>query len=82
MDNAAINALLASHFPDAHIEISGDGYHNDLLVVSEAFAGLSPVKKQQLVYAAIKEKITDGSLHAVNMKLLTPAQWSGQKGPG
>ena len=24
MDNAAINALLASHFPDAHIEISGD----------------------------------------------------------
>ena len=76
MQNDEIQSLLAAHFPDAHIEVGGDGYHNDVLIVSDKFAGLMPVKKQQLVYAAINDKIIDGSLHAVNMKLFTPEQWA------
>jgi acid stress-induced BolA-like protein IbaG/YrbA len=71
-----IHALLSTRFPDAHIEVSGDGYHYDVLVVSDLFAGLMPVKKQQLVYAALNDRIVDGSLHAVNMKLYTPEQWA------
>lgn len=71
-----IKAMLATHFPDAHIEVGGDGYHFDVLVVSEVFAGLTPVKKQQLVYAALNDKIIDGSLHAINMKVFTPEQWA------
>jgi acid stress-induced BolA-like protein IbaG/YrbA len=74
-----IQALLAAKFPDAHIEVSGDGYHYDVLIVSEQFAGLMPVKKQQLVYAVLNDKIVDGSLHAVNMKLFTPAQWAAKQ---
>ena len=71
-----IHALLAAQFPDAHIEVGGDGYHVDVLVVSSVFSGLMPVKKQQLVYAALNDRIIDGSLHAVNMKLFTPEQWA------
>lgn len=70
-----IKAQLAQHFPDATIEVGGDGYHYDVLIVSDAFAGLRPVKKQQLVYAAINDRIADGSMHAVNMQLYTPAEW-------
>ncbi|HEY9033020.1 MAG TPA: BolA family protein [Pseudomonadales bacterium] len=70
-----IKRLLAGTFPDAHIDVDTDGYHFNLLVVSDSFAGLTPVKKQQLVYAAIGDRIADGSMHAVNMKLYTRAQW-------
>ena len=76
MDYNEIKALLKPHFEDAHIEIGGDGHHFDLLIVSDKFTGLMPVKKQQLVYAAINDKIADGSMHAVNMKLFTHAQWA------
>ena len=70
-----IKTMLAEHFPDAHIDVETDGYYYNLIIASEAFAGLTPVKKQQLVYAAINDKIADGSMHAVNMKLFTKAQW-------
>ena len=76
MEYADIKLLLEPHFEGAHIEVSGDGSHYDLLIVSDAFDGLMPVKKQQLVYAIINDKIADGSMHAVNMKLFTHAQWA------
>lgn len=73
-----IKALLVAKLPGADIEVQSDGYHVDVVVVSAAFEGLMPVKKQQMVYAALNDKITDGSIHAVNMKLYTPAQWQAQ----
>lgn len=76
MDCSAIKSLIQASFADAHIEVTTDGYHYDVLIVSKAFEGLTPVKRQQLVYATINDKITDGSMHAVNMKLFTPAQWA------
>ena len=36
--------------------------------------GLRPVRRQQLVYAAVNDLIRDGSLHAINIKALTPAE--------
>jgi acid stress-induced BolA-like protein IbaG/YrbA len=39
------------------------------------FEGLRPVKKQQLVYAALSDRIADGSIHAVNIRTFTPAEW-------
>lgn len=76
MQNDEIQVLLADGFPGAHIEVGGDGYHHDVLIVSDMFAGLMPVRKQQLVYAILNDKIIDGSLHAINMKLFTQEQWA------
>jgi acid stress-induced BolA-like protein IbaG/YrbA len=75
MDIPAIEALLAEHFPGAHIEAESEGSHLSLVVVSEVFSGLSPVKKQQKVLAVLNEKISSGEVHAVNIKTLTPDQW-------
>lgn len=75
MTTDEIKALLTAHLADAQIDVQSDGYHVDVVVISSAFDGLSPVKKQQLVYAALNDKIADGTIHAVNMKLFTPAQW-------
>lgn len=74
-----IKRLLAAAIPAETIEVSGDGYHYDVLVVSPVFEGLRPVKKQQLVYAVLQDRIADGSLHAVNMKTLTPAEYAASR---
>ena len=58
--------------------VGGDGRHFDITVVSSQFEGQRPVKKQQLVYAALNEKIADGTIHAVMMKTLTPTEWQAQ----
>lgn len=76
MDIQAIKTLLEQHFPEAkHIDTEFEGSHLNVVVVSEVFAGLSPIKKQQRVYAALNEKIASGEVHAVHMKTLTPEQW-------
>lgn len=78
MEPIQIKQLLLSRLPDCDVEVTGDGRHFDILVVGEVFAGLSPVKKQQLVYAALQAEIADGAIHAVNMRTLTPAEWQHQ----
>ena len=56
------------------IRIAGDASRMEVVVVSPAFEGVSRVKKQQLVYAAIAELIRDGALHAVTIRAYTPAE--------
>ena len=70
-----IKRLLAECFTDAHVEVTLDGSHINVIVVSSAFIGLSPVKKQQSVYAVLAESIASGAIHAVNMKTYTPDEW-------
>lgn len=69
MDLDAIKQLLDSHFPGAEITLAVDGSHLQVNIVSAAFRGLSPVKQQQKVYAALNEKIASGEVHAVHMNL-------------
>ena len=77
MDNDTVKKLLQDKIQTVEVQVQGDGRHFDVLVVSEEFAGLSAVKKQQLVYAALNAEIASGDVHAVNMKTLTPEEWQG-----
>lgn len=70
-----IKTLLLQGLENCEITVSGEGSHFDILVVGEVFAGLRPVKKQQLVYAVLAAPIADGSIHAVNIRTYTPAEW-------
>ncbi|WP_078085720.1 BolA family protein [Microbulbifer mangrovi] len=69
-----IKALIEGQIPGSQVEVSFEGSHLQLTVISEVFNGLSRLKKQQLVYGALSEKIADGTLHAVQMKTLTPEE--------
>ena len=73
-----LKALLLEAFPESEVQVETDGSHFNLLIVSSAFEGIRPVKKQQMVYAVINEHIASGAMHAVNMRLFTPAQWAEQ----
>lgn len=73
-----IKALLESNIADSEVQVSIDGSHVNIVVVSSAFEGLNAVKKQQLVYGVLSEAIASGVIHAVNMKTYTPAEWQAQ----
>ena len=70
-----IQALLADNLESCEVQVNGEGSHFDILVVGDVFEGLRPVQKQQLVYKVLSELIADGSIHAVNIKTFTPAEW-------
>ena len=70
-----IEQVLTDALSAEQVLVGGDGRHFEITVVSAQFEGQRPVKKQQMVYAALNEKIADGTIHAVMMQTLTPAEW-------
>ncbi|GAB5453302.1 MAG: BolA family transcriptional regulator [Halioglobus sp.] len=77
MDAAQVKALLQAQLPECELQVQGEGSNYDIEAIGEVFAGLRPVKRQQLVYAALADHIADGSIHAVNIRTLTPQERQG-----
>lgn len=78
MQPSDLKAALEEALPISHLDLSFEGNHAMLTIVSEAFDGLSAVKKQQLVYAVLQPAIASGAIHAVHMRTYTPAEWAAQ----
>ncbi len=72
MDLQEIETQLRAALGPCDINISAEGNKLALRIVSEAFAGLSRVKRQQLVYKVVNARIASGELHAVSMQTVTP----------
>lgn len=78
MDEAEIRALLADGLPDCEIELMAEGNKIGLRLTGNLFEGMNRVKRQQLVYGLLNEKITSGEIHAVSMTCKTPAELAEQ----
>ncbi|OGV27859.1 MAG: hypothetical protein A3F18_03260 [Legionellales bacterium RIFCSPHIGHO2_12_FULL_37_14] len=74
-----IESLLKEDKDVANAIVTGDGYHFDAIIVSDAFAGLSRVARQQKVYAKLNAWIKSGELHAISLKTYTKQEWEKQK---
>lgn len=70
--NEQLSDAVHAQMPDARVEALVEGNRAQITVVSERFAGLSRVARQQAVYACIGDFISDGRLHAVSIRALTP----------
>lgn len=64
--------MVVTAIPDARVQAHMEGNHAHITVTSAAFTGLSPVKKQQMVYAALGDAIASGAIHAVHIKTIAP----------
>jgi len=71
-----VKQRIVADLPECEVSVTGDGSHFEAIVVGEVFAGLTPVKKQQLVYASVNDLITSGELHALTIKAYTPEEWA------
>ena len=76
MTPAQILAILQAEAPEVEWSVGGD-YVKEITGVGDVFEGLNAVKRQQYVYRILNSVITDGSLHAVSIKTLTPAEKAG-----
>ncbi|MBP7547550.1 MAG: BolA family transcriptional regulator [Corallincola sp.] len=79
MELNTIKTLLEPAFAGGEVHVSGDGYHVQVIVVSDQFDGQRSVKRQQLVYAPLNAAISSGELHALSIKAFTPTEWQRER---
>ena len=79
MENQQIETLLKDSLNLSEAHVTGDGSHFQIIAVSDQFAEMSRVKKQQFVYAPLADIIAQGSMHAVSIKTFTVSQWKREK---
>lgn len=70
-----IKQLVENNLDNCQVEVQGEGCNFQLNIISDELAALSPVKRQQAVYAVINPLIANGSMHAVTMRFFTQAKW-------
>ena len=74
MDLQSIESDLRVALGDCTIEMDSEGNKLAVEIVSDVFEGLSRVKRQQLVYKALNERIESGEIHAVSMRTYSPEE--------
>ncbi len=74
-----IRDWISASIPCARVAVEGDGRHFEALVVSESFSGLSRVRRHQLVYAALGERMRD-QIHALSLQTYAPEEWATRNG--
>jgi acid stress-induced BolA-like protein IbaG/YrbA len=71
----SIKATIEAGLGCERVDVRGDGHHFEALIVSNAFEKLSKVRRHQLVYAALGERMRE-EIHALSMTTLTPSEWA------
>jgi stress-induced morphogen len=56
-------------------DLTGTSDHFEALIVSEAFAGKSPIERHRLVYEALGDRMK-ADVHALSLRTLTPSEFS------
>ena len=75
MDAETIQNLIEAGLPGARAQVSGDdGVHFEATVVCEAFAGKPLLARHRMVNATVKTQLDSGTIHALALKTLTPAE--------
>lgn len=76
MQALEVKSFLEAKMADVQVEVEGEGCNFQLNLISDELVTLSPVKRQQQVYAHLNPWIADGSIHAVTMKFFSRAAWA------
>ncbi len=72
-----VKTLIKTDLPDAEVavqDLTGGGDHYQVAIVSSAFAGLSLVKRHQLVYKAVDSAMSSEAIHALSLDTSTPEE--------
>ena len=76
MEKTEVEAKIKRVLPDAAIQVEGADCSFSVVVLSECFAKMPPVKRQQQVLACFSDLLSNGTLHALSVKAHTPAEWA------
>jgi len=79
MTNEDVAELLKTTLSLHEIIVKSEGSHYQIIAIDDQFDTMSRVKKQQMIYAPLSDKIADGTMHAITIKTFTVAQWQREK---
>ncbi|MFV8818410.1 BolA family protein [Haliea sp. E17] len=80
MDSSEVLRRIREAVPAAaDIQVEGADCDFTALVLSEDFAGVSQVKRQQQVLVSFADVLGSGELHALSVKAYTPAEWQAKQ---
>jgi len=71
IDDEALTGLIRARLPDAQVSIvdrTGTMDHFNVTVRSNAFRGKTLIEQHRLVYGALRDALSDGRVHAVELK--------------
>jgi acid stress-induced BolA-like protein IbaG/YrbA len=75
-DTKSIEEAIRGAIDCSHVDVRGDdGVHFEALIVSPAFAGVNRVRRHQMVYAALGDRMRE-EVHALSMHTLSPEEWA------
>jgi len=78
MNPADIEKLISDGLPDSVVRIeSPDNTHFEAVVVSPQFEGQRPLRRHQMVYGCLGERM-GREIHALSIRAFTPDEWSRQ----
>lgn len=69
-----IQQLIQQQMPEAQVTVTGEEGKFTAEVISDAFDGLTTIKRHKMVYAGVNDEITSGALHALTIVAKTPAE--------
>lgn len=70
-----LTQTLAREQPLELLQITQEGSHVHIVVVSTLFSGMTRVKKQQTVYQPLLTHFAENQLHALTINAFTPQEW-------
>ncbi len=79
MEVSDIEKLLNEALELDELHVKFDGSQCTIIAVADFLGELSRVKKQQAIYAPLKEAINNGAIHAVTIKSFTTSDWQREK---
>ena len=85
----AIESKVRDALPVAHLELENESHrhnvpansetHFKLVLVSDAFYGMLPVRRHQMLYKVLAEELA-GPVHALALHTYTVAEWQAKGG--
>jgi len=78
MNGEEITTRVRSLYPDAVVDIEGEGCDFELFVVTDTFAGMPPLKRQQSLLNLFSPELKSGRLHALGIRAKTRAEVGGR----
>lgn len=79
METQEIEKILKQALNLDEVYVQGENAHYGVIAVSDAFAGLSKVKQQQMIYAPLMEHISRNEIHALTIKTFTVEKWKRER---
>jgi acid stress-induced BolA-like protein IbaG/YrbA len=77
MQPEEIKQLIEAGIPGSTVIVKVDeGGHLWVTVVSDTFAGKTPLNKERMVHASLGDAVTSGAIHAIHIKSYTPDEWT------